>query len=185
MWYTLAMHRLLVPEELMSGDTVTLPADAARHLKVVRPRPGETVELFDGRGHTRRCRWEGGRLLADGPAAAFPPPPTELVLFACVTKGSRWDWPIALALVKSCGRVFAGALCNPPPPPIWDEVAAVAGGDVPSLGIFVGPEGDFTPEELRALLEIAAPVSFGPTILRAETAAIFGLSVLAAASHAS
>ena len=230
----------------MSGDTVALPADAARHLKVVRPRPGETVELFDGRGHTRRCRWEGGRLLADGPAAAFPPPPTELVLFACVTKGSRWDWtiekagelgttriapvisdrcivrlppaerpakaerwrriaadaarqsdavwlpevleaidfPHALALVKSCGRVFAGALCNPPPPPIWDEVAAVAGGDVPSLGIFVGPEGDFTPDELHALLELATPVSFGPTILRAETAAIFGLSVLAAARAA-
>ena len=228
----------------MSGDTVTLPADAARHLKVVRPRPGETVELFDGRGHTRRCRWDGARLLPDGAATAFPPPPTELVLFACVTKGSRWDWtiekavelgttrivpvisdrcivrlppaerpakadrwrriaadaarqsdavwlpevleavdfPDALALVKACGRVFAGALCNPPPPPIWNEVAAaVEGSPSTSLGIFVGPEGDFTPEELRALLELATPVSFGPTILRAETAAIFGLSVLAAA----
>ena len=52
---------------------------------------------------------------------------------------------------------------------------------LPSFGVFVGPEGDFTPEELRALLEIATPVSFGPTILRAETAAVFGLSVLAAA----
>ena len=52
------------------------------------------------------------------------------------------------------------------------------------LGVFVGPEGDFTPEELKSLLEVATPVSFGPTILRAETAAIFGLSVLAAASHA-
>ena len=31
------------------------------------------------------------------------------------------------------------------------------------------------------LLEAAIPVSFGPTILRAETAAIFGVSVLAAA----
>ena len=48
-----------------------------------------------------------------------------------------------------------------------------------------GKMGDFTPEELRALLELATPVSFGPTILRAETAAIFGLSVLAAAGHAS
>ena len=237
------MHRLLVPESLLSSDTVALPADAARHLKVIRPRPGETVELFDGRGRTRRCRWDGARLLPDGAATAFPPPPTELVLFACVTKGSRWDWtiekavelgttrivpvisdrcivrlppaerpakadrwrriaadaarqsdavwlpevlaavdfPDALALVKTCGRVFAGALSDPPPPPIWNEVAAVA-KDAPasSLGIFVGPEGDFTPEELHALLEIATPVSFGPTILRAETAAIFGLSVLAA-----
>ena len=228
----------------MSGEAIGLPSDAARHLKVVRPRAGEEVELFDGRGHTRRCRWDGRRLVADGPATAFPTPRTELVLFACVTKGSRWDWtiekavelgttrivpvisdrcivrlsqaerpakaerwrriaadaarqsdavwlpevlaavdfPEALALVKACDRVFAGALCNPPPPSIWNEVAAVANGaPVSSLGIFVGPEGDFTPEELRALLELATPVSFGPTILRAETAAIFGLSVLAAA----
>ena len=66
---------------------------------------------------------------------------------------------------------------------MWSEVAAATcGSECPSgLGVFVGPEGDFTPDELRALLEVATPVSFGPTILRAETAAIFGLSVLAAA----
>ena len=66
---------------------------------------------------------------------------------------------------------------------MWREVAAsMAERGCPNgLGVFVGPEGDFTPDELRALLEVATPVSFGPTILRAETAAIFGLSVLAAA----
>jgi 16S rRNA (uracil1498-N3)-methyltransferase len=227
----------------MACEMVTLPPDAARHLKVVRPRPGEEIELFDGQGRSRRYRWENGTLRAAGEVARFPPLPIRLTLFACVTKGSRWDWtiekavelgaarivpvisdrcivrlapgeraataerwrriaadaarqsdavwlpevlaavdfPDALALVKSCGRVFAGALCQPPPPPIWNEVAAVAGKTVPSLGIFVGPEGDFTPDELRALLDVAAPVSFGPTILRAETAAVFGLSVLAAA----
>ena len=47
-----------------------------------------------------------------------------------------------------------------------------------SLSIYVGPEGDFSPEELAALIEIATPVSFGSTILRAETAAIYGVSVL-------
>jgi 16S rRNA (uracil1498-N3)-methyltransferase len=48
----------------------------------------------------------------------------------------------------------------------------------------VGPEGDFTPEERTALLDVATPVSMGPTVLRAETAAVFGLSVLAAAACA-
>jgi len=231
----------------MSGGAVALPPDAARHLKVVRPRRGEAVELFDGRGRTRRCTWDGSRLVADGPVAAFPPPPITLVLFACVTKGSRWDWTIekavelgasrivpvisdrcivrlpaaeraakaerwrriaadaarqsdavwlpdvmeavdfkdSLSIARECGRVFAGALTTPPPPPIWNEVASALDGNAraASLGIFVGPEGDFTPEELRALLDVAVPVSFGPTILRAETAAIFGLSVLAAASQ--
>ncbi|MBQ2629411.1 MAG: 16S rRNA (uracil(1498)-N(3))-methyltransferase, partial [Kiritimatiellae bacterium] len=50
------------------------------------------------------------------------------------------------------------------------------------LAVYVGPEGDFTPEELAALLECATPASFGPTILRAETAAIFAVSVAAAVS---
>ena len=36
-------------------------------------------------------------------------------------------------------------------------------------------EGDFTPEELSSLMAIATPTSFGPTIRRAETAAIEAL----------
>lgn len=230
----------------MTQETVALPPDAARHLKVVRPRPGEEIELFDGQGHVRRYRWEAGTLRTAADRATFPPPPVPLTLFACVTKGSRWDWTIekavelgvaeivpvisercivrlaaadraakadrwrriaadaarqsdavwlpdvreavdfqeAVELAKACGRVFAGALTNPPPPPMWTAVAKELGGRetcISSLGVFVGPEGDFTPTELEALLETAIPVSFGPTILRAETAAIFGVSVLAAA----
>ena len=99
------MHRLLVPEELMSGEAIALPDDAARHLKVVRPRTGEEVELFDGHGRTRRCKWDGRRLVPDGPATAFPAPRTELVLFACVTKGSRWDWTIEKAVELGVTRI--------------------------------------------------------------------------------
>ena len=238
------MHRLLVPEGLIARETVTPPPDAARHLKVVRPKAGEEIELFDGHGRTRRYRWECGSLRAAGELATLQPPPVRLTLFACVTKGSRWDWtiekavelgvarivpvisercivrlaaneraakaerwrriaadaarqsdavwlpevreavdfPEAVELVKECGRVFAGALTSPPPPPMWTAVAdALAGGAPSDMGVFVGPEGDFAPAELGALLEVATPVSFGPTILRAETAAIFGVSVLAAA----
>ena len=238
------MHRLLVHAEALERDVVDLPRDAARHLKVLRPKPGEEIELFDGYGRTRRYRWTAAQGVLDAP---LPPVcagarPFPLTLFACVTKGSRWDWtiekavelgvarivpvisdrcivrlapgeraakaerwrriaedaarqsdaewlpevleavdfPVALDLVETCGRVFAGALTNPPPPPLLAAVLC----EVPSarsLGLFVGPEGDFTPAELAALLERAVPTSFGPTILRAETAAVFGLSVLAAA----
>jgi aminotransferase len=63
----------------------------------------------------------------------------------------------------------------------YEPITRLSGG-VPVI-INTKAENDFkiTPEELKALLEIAVPTSFGPTILRAETAAIFGLSVLAAA----
>ncbi len=48
------------------------------------------------------------------------------------------------------------------------------------VALLIGPEGDFTPEEVEAAVtEGAVPVSFGDRILRTETAAIFGLSVLA------
>lgn len=244
------MHRLLVTSEHLEQDAVLLPKDAAHHLKVLRPKAGEEIELFDGQGRTRVYRWNGGTLTSAGPSVQLPARPFALTLFACVTKGSRWDWTIekavelgvarivpvisdrcivrlapneraakaerwrriaedaarqsdavwlpdvleavdftdVLGLVKSCDRVFVGALTNPPPAPLMTSASNyLAAGNAPngSLGMFVGPEGDFTPEELSALLEVATPTSFGPTILRAETAAIFGLSVLAGVCHTS
>ena len=48
-----------------------------------------------------------------------------------------------------------------------------------SISVWVGPEGDFTPEELAAIESAgAAGVTFGPLVLRAETAAIYCLSIV-------
>ncbi len=48
------------------------------------------------------------------------------------------------------------------------------------VALLIGPEGDFTPAEVGIAVQAGAvPVSFGERILRTETAAIFGLSVLA------
>jgi 16S rRNA (uracil1498-N3)-methyltransferase len=45
--------------------------------------------------------------------------------------------------------------------------------------LIVGPEGDLTAEEYRDARDAGAvPVSFGSLVLRVETAAIFGLSVV-------
>ena len=251
------MHRLLVHSEALKLDSPQLPKEAANHLKVLRPKDGEEIELFDGKGAWRvyRVVVESGSGRADfrlvpsellnSPTAQLPNSvqrPKPLTLFACVTKGSRWDWTIekatelgvtrivpvisertivripkedraakrerwmriaedaarqsdakwlpeilepvdfadSLALVKET-RCFVGALTNPPPRLILDELLHSSTSTSHfNYSLFVGPEGDFTPDELKALIEIATPVSFGPTILRAETAAIFGVSVLAA-----
>ena len=48
-----------------------------------------------------------------------------------------------------------------------------------SIGVWIGPEGDFTPEELDAIQATGAlPVSLGRLVLRVETAAIYCLSIL-------
>jgi 16S rRNA (uracil1498-N3)-methyltransferase len=236
------VHRL--PSSDLS-DVVTLSKEAARHLNVLRPKPDEIIELFDGKGSVRTYKVKSVKapLTAEGEVKFISPPQKRLTLFACVTKGSRWDWTIeksvelgvsrivpvisercivrlkddekepkaqrwrriaedaarqsdaawipeivtpvdfkdSLKIVKESGNVFVGALTNPPPQAILSEISRHDDGN--DFGIFVGPEGDFTSDELSALLEIAIPVSFGPTILRAETAAIFGLSVLAAATR--
>jgi 16S rRNA (uracil1498-N3)-methyltransferase len=65
------------------------------------------------------------------------------------------------------------------------ENASKKGGARPpgepfSAALLIGPEGDFTKEEVDAAVAAGAiPVTFGTQILRTETAAIFGLSVLA------
>ena len=248
------MHRLLVETSLLNEDAPALPKDAARHLKVLRPKDGEEIELFDGKGKWRVYRFCAS--LKSGQETASPlhvrsniqtieHSNNALTLFACVTKGSRWDWTIekatelgvtrivpvisertivripktdraakrerwlriaedaarqsdakwlpeiceavdfrdALPLVKET-MCLIGALTTPPARPLAEAVASqvkVEGVGVErNFSTFIGPEGDFTPEELAALMEIATPTSFGPTILRAETAAIYAVSVLAA-----
>ena len=48
-----------------------------------------------------------------------------------------------------------------------------------SVCVFVGPEGDFSPGELNQFRAFGAhPVSLGPLILRAETAAIAAAAIL-------
>ena len=242
------MHRLLASPEALHTESPSLPREALQHLKVLRPKDGEEIELFDGAGSVRRYRYEAASralvAIPDSPVRRFERPADSLTLFACVTKGSRWDWTIEKATELGVSRIvpvisdrtivripkaeraakrerwmriaedaarqsdavwlpeideafdfadtlpmvraltcFVGALTEPPPQPLLAAAVRVASTSPRHLALYVGPEGDFTPEELAALLEIATPTSFGPTVLRAETAALFGLSVLAGMLH--
>ena len=242
------MHRLQVTPEALGSESIALSGASAQHLKVLRPKPGELVELFDGEGCARvySCgATASSPLSAAGDIMRFPKPACGITLFACITKGSRWDWTIekatelgvsrivpvisdrcivriarsdrsakrerwvriaedaarqsdakwlpeiseavdfrdSIPLVKEC-VCFVGALMEPRPEPIFDAVSRLklkGNGCSRQFALYVGPEGDFTADELNELLDVAIPASFGPTVLRAETAAIFGVSVLSAA----
>ena len=112
------------------------------------------------------------------------------------------DFADSLDLVRET-TCFIGALTTPPSPPLLQAIEQSNNQnnrtleqseqsehsnnrtiEQSSFATFIGPEGDFTPDELAALMKVAIPVSFGSTILRAETAALFALSVLAARVHA-
>lgn len=243
------MHRLPADSATLNMECAILTKESAAHLKVLRPKDGEEFELFDGRGSTRTYAWHA----ADKALVAAAPKSTvqrkrscKISLFACVTKGQRWDWTLQKATELGVAKIFpvisertivrigagdgaskkarwqkiceeaarqsdaiwlpeiseplgfaaaldeaaattcfAGAIATPPPEPLLSAVTrSLANGTRGAFSVFVGPEGDFTQDELSSLLRVATPASFGPTILRAETAAIFAVGVLAAAIDA-
>ncbi len=63
----------------------------------------------------------------------------------------------------------------------FQEHREAAGGNPETVAAWIGPEGDFTPGELAAVLSAGArPISLGPLVLRADTAAICALAVIGA-----
>ena len=60
-----------------------------------------------------------------------------------------------------------------------DYLRSIAGRKIHSVALMIGPEGDFTPVESRLAKDKGAiPVSFGASVLRVETAAVFGVGAL-------
>jgi len=57
------------------------------------------------------------------------------------------------------------------------KAASFDGSETGPWAVVIGPEGGFSDTERRQLRDIATPVSLGPRILRAETAAIAALSL--------
>ncbi|HTY85999.1 MAG TPA: RsmE family RNA methyltransferase [Candidatus Acidoferrum sp.] len=121
-----------------------------------------------------------------------------------IAKGQKWQ-QVAIEAVKQCGATWLPQI---EPPATIDNFLqrketfdlALVGSLQPdrhhpreciqafqaqhrrqprSAGVWIGPEGDFTIEELKLIQAAGAhPVSLGRLVLRVETAAIYCLSVL-------
>ncbi|HEY9173161.1 MAG TPA: RsmE family RNA methyltransferase [Verrucomicrobiae bacterium] len=123
---------------------------------------------------------------------------------AAASKVEKWRW-IAIDSIKQCGSAWLPQIEAPLPLKTFlahherFELPLVASlqsdrrhlrevlddfriehGRLPrSVGVFVGPEGDFTSVEMDAIKESGAlPVTLGPLVLRSDTAAVYALSVL-------
>jgi len=132
-------------------------------------------------------------------AGSFIPILTERSPEVTEGRSNRLD-RVALAAAKQCLRTHALEVVQPTPLSVLlNEVrdaplallAAAGAPDLPAMMqqhpqdilqggmIIIGPEGDFTPEELNEIIEAGAvPVGLGPLRLRAETAAIAMLATL-------
>jgi 16S rRNA (uracil1498-N3)-methyltransferase len=86
------------------------------------------------------------------------------------------------AILPNIGKydvAFIGSL-HPEAKPFRETFQCMEKSKIKTTALLIGPEGDFTAEEVNAAVAAGAiPVTFGSQILRTETAAIFGLSVLA------
>lgn len=109
----------------------------------------------------------------------------RVLIEACKQCGQNWvpvlDQPVLLAdflrreqpwQQSVFGALQEGAVS-------FSEVLAAV-PNARSAGVFIGPEGDFSPGEVDLLVGWGArPVSLGPIVLRVETAAMYSLSILA------
>ncbi len=87
-------------------------------------------------------------------------------------------------LMAQCTTLIVAALIPSARPlkPVLDTLDPTTRGQC--WGWWCGPEGDFTTEEMQTILDAGAiPVTLGPLILRAETAAIYGLANLGCARN--
>lgn len=75
--------------------------------------------------------------------------------------------------IREADVALVGTAGAPPLQAVAAQLAARPGQQQPRGILCIGPEGDWTPEELQALLAAGArPVGLGDLRLRAETAAV-------------
>jgi 16S rRNA (uracil1498-N3)-methyltransferase len=198
---------------------------------VLRVKSGDTIAVFDGRGHEAQCRVEAAGMLTMLTHTSTAPLPCRITLAQAVPKknmdsivqkatelgvavivplisertikrpgGSPHRWQeIALEACKQSGNNWLPVIHEPLPaetflksPGAFDLklVASLQPDAKPlkqilrnphpsSVLVLIGPEGDFTPAELAAADSAGCqPLSLGALVLRAETAAVYALSIL-------
>lgn len=102
--------RLYVPQELIAGSELELPAEASNHLRVLRLAVGNPLTLFNGRGgeypaelialDKRQARVRLGEFL-DREAES----PLRLTLIQGVSKGDRMDYTFQKAVELGVQRI--------------------------------------------------------------------------------
>ena len=105
------MHRHLVTTDILLADTCVLGKEEARHLQtVLRVKPGDKIQLFDGQGHTRTAtvtvvEKNSLTLTTAEPVVSHPQAPCAITLFVCISKGKHMDWTLEKAVELGVARI--------------------------------------------------------------------------------
>jgi 16S rRNA (uracil1498-N3)-methyltransferase len=93
--------------------------------------------------------------------------PMDLRVF--LDRNERFDLSLVAALQPNCPHARA----------VFDNFQQAHQHPPARICVWIGPEGDFTPQELDRILRAGAQaITLGPQVLRSETAALYCLSVL-------
>lgn len=99
-----AVPRFFVAKESISGSTVGITGDDARHIsRVLRMKPGEELQLCDQEGTDYNCRVETlgddiVTLKVESSRPSLSEPTVKITLFMALPKGDKMDYVIQKAV---------------------------------------------------------------------------------------
>jgi 16S rRNA (uracil1498-N3)-methyltransferase len=129
------------------------------------------TQLDDDDAENKRDKWQNVAIEAikQCGAAWLPKVEAPMTIEQFLSRKERFDLSLVGSLQKERRH----------PREILREFETQHGRLPQSAGVWVGPEGDFTLDELKAIENSGAqPISLGNLVLRVETAVIYCLSVL-------
>jgi 16S rRNA (uracil1498-N3)-methyltransferase len=129
------------------------------------------VQLDDDRAESRHEHWQQMAIEAIKQCGALWLPQVEAAVTPAgfLSRGELFELPLIASLQPGSRH----------PGEYFEEFRSRHGRQPTSACVWVGPEGDFTREEVQAITKSGAtPITLGPLVLRADTAAVYCLSVL-------
>ena len=200
------MHHFFVTPQQISGDKIRIEGGDVNHMKnVLRMKLHEKAEISDGESRTYLCEVLIVQKAVElGVYQVIPVAMKRSVVRLddkkAAKKADRWN-SIAESAAKQAGRSRIPEVTMPlsykEALKMAEELDVtllpyeLAGGmevtrevirqikSGQSVGIFIGPEGGFEPEEVDAAVSMGAKViTLGRRILRTETAGLATLAVL-------
>ena len=176
------MQHFFVDASQVSEETIRIEGSDVNHMKnVLRMRIGEEVTVSDGQGKEYLCQVrdfeeEQVQLKIVETKASDAELPSKIYLFQGLPKQEKME-----LIVQKCVELGIYAVvpyeCAEGMDHTKELIQSIKPGQ--SVGIFIGPEGGFDPDEIALACETGGQViTLGKRILRTETAGLALLSVL-------